>query len=102
MKDTSHKATFIKGRSNWGQGRGGRPWRSIVDKVKARDQYQCQQCQRLTIDGEVDHITPIAKGGTDNLENLQWLCRAPCHRDKTITEAGGKIRQEIGVDGWPV
>jgi len=31
---------------------------------------------------DIDHILPIALGGTNEPENLQILCR-PCHRSKT-------------------
>lgn len=35
---------------------------------------------------ELDHITAIADGGTDNRDNLQGLC-ATCHRTKTQRES---------------
>jgi len=45
----------------------------------------CQSC-KLTIQAgqawDIDHILPIALGGTNEPENLQILCR-PCHRSKT-------------------
>ena len=31
---------------------------------------ECNECDELTL----DHIVPISKGGTDELENLQFLC----------------------------
>lgn len=73
----------------WGQGRGGRPWRRLVEAVKRRDQYVCQACGRLTTDGECDHIVPLSQGGTDDMSNLQWLCREPCHMAKTALEGVG-------------
>lgn len=85
----------------WGNGRGGRPWRRKREAVAKRDMYTCQQCGRVTTDGDADHIRPISDGGTDDMDNLQWLCRVPCHRDKTIRESGGNPRVEIGADGWP-
>lgn len=53
-----------------------------------RDKYLCQPCYR---DGKlidayaVDHIKPKARGGTDDLENLEAICKA-CHARKTATE----------------
>ena len=92
--------------SRWGRGRGGRPWRRLVEAVKRRDQYTCQSCGRVTEDGECDHIVPTSKGGKTELANLQWLCRTPCHRDKTEREAaeaqGHKVKVRIGPDGWPI
>jgi len=41
-----------------------------------RDGYRCQHpgCD-ITEDLVIDHIIPLSKGGTDALDNLQWLCR---------------------------
>ena len=75
------------GANRWGKGRGGRPWRRLVEAVKRRDQYTCQSCGRVTEDGECDHIVPTSKGGKTELGNLQWLCRDPCHAAKTAREA---------------
>lgn len=49
-------------------------------EVFAYDNWMCVYCQskrRL----EIDHITPISKGGTDERGNLQTLCRT-CNRRK--------------------
>jgi hypothetical protein len=49
-------------------------------EVFAHDGWACVYCQskrRL----EVDHIIPVAKGGTDDRHNLQTLCRT-CNRKK--------------------
>jgi len=35
---------------------------------------------------EVDHITPLANGGTDSLDNLQAI-NSDCHKRKSLTEA---------------
>jgi len=37
---------------------------------------------------EVDHITPLAAGGTHDLANLQPLCKS-CHSRKTAVESSG-------------
>ncbi|MCF3100952.1 HNH endonuclease [Streptomyces roseoverticillatus] len=53
----------------------------------ARDRFTCQQCgsrQQL----EVDHIVPVARGGTWDLRNLRTLCRS-CHRLKTHEDRTG-------------
>jgi 5-methylcytosine-specific restriction protein A len=73
--------------TTWGKEQGGRPWRRLVEAVKRRDQWTCQSCGRITEDGECDHIVPISLGGSDDMSNLQWLCKEPCHREKTAREA---------------
>ncbi|MFO7537596.1 MAG: HNH endonuclease signature motif containing protein [Chloroflexota bacterium] len=37
---------------------------------------------------DVDHITPLADGGTNNTNNLQPLCHS-CHSRKTAVESSG-------------
>ncbi|WKK23045.1 HNH endonuclease signature motif containing protein [Streptomyces olivoreticuli] len=56
-------------------------------RALARDRFACQRCgsrQQL----EVDHIRPVARGGTWALENLRTLCK-PCHRNKTSEDRTG-------------
>lgn len=74
------------GNEGWGSGRGGRPWRRKRAAILIRDEYTCQKCQLVTLDLEVDHIVNVAKGGTDDEDNLQALCVA-CHKAKTAVEA---------------
>jgi hypothetical protein len=40
-----------------------------------RDGYACQKCG-TTKDLHIDHIVPVARGGTNDLSNLQFLCRS--------------------------
>lgn len=61
----------------------------------------CEQAGRFTPAVELDHIVPIAHGGTDDWSNLQGLC-VECHRVKSAKESGKKPRPTTGVDGWPV
>ena len=55
---------------------------------------------RVTQARDVDHIIPKAKGGTDDLTNLQSLC-VPHHQEKTAQDEGWKRSPTIGIDGWP-
>lgn len=50
----------------------------------------CAYCgSPLSGGGELDHKTPISRGGRHVVENLQWLCR-PCNRRK-----GKKTHEEF-------
>lgn len=55
-------------------------------EVFKRDGFTCQYCGRMAPDVilEVDHITPVAKGGTTELLNLVTSCR-DCNRGKGKT-----------------
>lgn len=74
---------------SYGQGRGGRPWRRLRQRILDRDANLCQPCERagrVTTATEVDHIVNRAAGGTDDESNLQSIC-TPCHEAKTQQEA---------------
>lgn len=58
----------------------------VRNLVAAQQGWQCNVCNELfqyTFD--LDHVTPLFKGGADAICNLQALC-VYCHRDKTATE----------------
>ena len=47
-------------------------------EILKRDDYRCQMCGVTAKDGatlEIDHIYPVSKGGTNEPDNLQVLCR---------------------------
>lgn len=84
----------------------GSDWDLARQQVMTRDKGLCQPClakDRVTPATEVDHVTSKAKGGTDDMENLQAIC-GPCHKAKTALDRGVDYRpkRRIAVDGWPV
>lgn len=66
--------------------RSSGPWARKRLRVFERDKYVCQECQRVTLCPECDHIVALANGGTDDDANLQTLCK-PCHKAKSQREA---------------
>jgi 5-methylcytosine-specific restriction endonuclease McrA len=50
--------------------------------------FKCKLCD-IAIGGKVkfdiDHIRPLSNGGSNELDNIQPLCK-PCHKDKTLNE----------------
>lgn len=52
----------------------GKQRQLILSKLIDRDGKECRHCG-TTEDIAIDHITPRSKGGTDDIENLQLLCR---------------------------
>ena len=54
--------------------------------VAANQKWTCNMCYKmLDASYEIDHTVPLYKGGTNNVENLQALCRN-CHGLKTIND----------------
>ena len=54
--------------------------------VLKKDNYTCIKCgqspaKNNNVELEIDHILPVAKGGTNNIENLQTLCKK-CNQGK--------------------
>ncbi|BAD54879.1 hypothetical protein NFA_370 [Nocardia farcinica IFM 10152] len=71
--------------SAWGGG-STRRWRSMrASKLKADPICQAPGCRALAV--EVDHVTPLARGGARyDWSNLQSLCH-DCHTAKTAQDA---------------
>ena len=84
-----------KGWSMWQHYKGssksrgyGYAWSKLRLKALERDKYLCQMCLKrgiFTTATDVDHIVPLAQGGSDAMENLQSLCHE-CHKQKTCQE----------------
>jgi hypothetical protein len=54
--------------------------------ISAQQGWKCHHCkQQLSAFYEVDHIVPLYKGGSNNLNNLVSLCRE-CHSKKTAMD----------------
>lgn len=82
----------------------GAQWERLRAQAMRRDMYLCQPCKRagrVTPASAVDHIMPKAKGGADDLANLQSIC-GPCHDDKTAADEGRKRARKVGLDGYPL
>jgi 5-methylcytosine-specific restriction endonuclease McrA len=72
-------------------------WKRLHRLAKQRLSYRCAQCgtEPVERDGlELDHIVPVAEGGTDGLENLQWLCPS-CHAEKSRRETARGISRRV-------
>lgn len=72
--------------------------RQLRHYVLERDNYTCRECGAHKDDDgvslEIDHILPVAKGGTNDPDNLQTLCKE-CNRAKYTDEwIGGQTSLE--------
>lgn len=64
----------------------------IEEQARARAGGRCEKCGGLLKRSHVDHITPCALGGTNELSNAQVLC-VVCHLQKTMDEDIPAIRR---------
>lgn len=95
LKVPENKYGWSEQRGNRHERGYGAQWDKIRKVVLHRDDSLCQEClrnHRVTPGTHVDHILSKAKGGTDDLDNLQCLCEA-CHNDKTLKETGRTPRK---------
>jgi len=68
----------------------GRPWRRLREFILSRDPLCVNPFGiegHVALSTDVDHILPVAQGGTEEPSNLQGLCHS-CHSRKTATEVG--------------
>ena len=71
--------------------------RKLRHEVFKRDGYRCRECgaSKDETSLEIDHILPVAKGGTNDIDNLQTLCKE-CNRMKHTDEwVGGETDLEL-------
>lgn len=71
---------------------------SIADRQKLRvwlqQGGQCKACGAIVAltEADMDHIVPLVDGGELTDDNVQVLCRVPCHRDKTDAEKTARAK----------
>lgn len=77
--------------------------RGIRNEVFKRDNYTCVQCgakkgdkkpDGSTVSLHIDHKKPLAKGGTDEMSNLQTLCK-DCNLNKNdVYQLVGEVNND--------
>ena len=83
-------------RVTWPQG--------LKQRLMRRQNNTCVYCahRRIARSFEIDHIVPVVRGGTNNFDNLQVICR-PCNQRKGIqTDAEFRARYRRLVPVTPL
>ena len=72
--------------------------RAVEKAIYEKYKHKCAICERETeFDyGEIDHIQPLVKGGSNNPNNLQWLCTR-CNKLKGSNKTNEEVRNIVGV-----
>lgn len=60
---------------------GSHEWRRLIKQVFERDDYTCTYCGARGVKLQCDHIDPVSRGGSSELDNLTTACE-PCNRSK--------------------
>jgi 5-methylcytosine-specific restriction endonuclease McrA len=60
---------------------GGTFTQADLDALFARHKEKCGECRKKSAKLQIDHMIPVAKGGTSDPSNLQLLCPS-CNRRK--------------------
>jgi 5-methylcytosine-specific restriction endonuclease McrA len=70
-----------------------------VDLIYKRDGYKCVECKSKVVKSKtykpnqatIDHIIPIAKGGSHTIDNLQTMCQSCNSKKRDIVKDGTQI-----------
>lgn len=66
-------------------------------EVLRRDNYTCRYCRSTEGELTIDHVTPVALGGTDDPSNLVACCK-DCNAGKTSTSPDEGTVTEVSDD----
>lgn len=61
---------------------GGPIPQQIKDEIFSKSEGLCRYCgEYIGLNGEIEHKTPLARGGSNDKENLVWACYQ-CNKEK--------------------
>jgi hypothetical protein len=82
MENPEQYRVYSRNRKARARGAVGHHTQQQTAAIRRKQTNKCAYCKRpLGRKGHLDHIEPLARGGTNWPKNLQWLC-APCNLAK--------------------
>lgn len=63
-------------------GNGGSFTTEQIEELHKKQRGKCAVCREALKKYQIDHVFPVAKGGSSDILNLQLLCQ-PCNRSKS-------------------
>jgi hypothetical protein len=66
-------------------------------EVLRRDEYTCRYCRSTTNELTIDHVVPVALGGTDDPSNLVAACR-DCNSGKASSSPDASLVAQVDED----
>ena len=63
--------------------------KGVKRELLRRQDYVCVYCghRRISRSFEIEHMTPVTRGGSNDMDNLQGICR-PCNKRKGVLTDG--------------
>lgn len=77
-------------------GISGGAWETVRRRVLERDIGTCYLCDELGAD-EVDHLVPVADGGTSRTDNLASV-HSSCHRRRHAEPEWAEERVQMALE----
>jgi len=78
--------TYFANRKALKNGNGGRHTFEDIQEIRRLQRDRCAICKtKLNGGGELDHIVPLSRGGSNDRRNLQWTCK-PCNCRKRASD----------------
>lgn len=71
---------YVPGEEGYGRSAGPRPRSGVTPRIRfavlERDRFRCRYCGATAEDARlvIDHILPVAVGGSDDMDNLATAC----------------------------
>lgn len=81
------KLMHNKRRAHMHRAAGVMPSPSELERLCCEQDWRCVYCGHLLVERHLDHIVPVTKGGTNAIDNLQWLCPACNMRKGVLSDA---------------